>query len=211
MEMTDGPTVRELTAAALSKDIILRRLKGDLIISPILQQEQVGDGSVDISLGTRFIRSRRAKVTEIDFPELDKDKIRSFQESVVVPFGEKYILHPRSFVLGCTFEFVALPGDVCGFVLSRSSYGRTGLLVATATFVHPGWRGCLTLELENLGEIPVILRPLSTVGQLVLFSAAKMPERTKAKVIPVGPTFTTLKEDPRWAKISGLASKGHGR
>jgi dCTP deaminase len=202
----DGPEKQALpSGAVLSKETLLRRLKDDLIISPILEKSQVGDGSVDISIGTRFIRSRRAKTTEINFPQLDKDKIRSFQESVVVPFGEHYILHPRSFVLGCTFEFIALPLDVCGFVLSRSSYGRAGLLIATATFVHPGWRGCLTLELENLGEIPIILHPLSAVGQLVLLNAAKLPEQPKAKSIPESPTLTTINEDPRWKKIDGLS------
>ncbi len=193
--------------AVLSKEMLLQRLKEDLIVSPILEKSQVGDGSVDISLGTRFIRSRRSKMTQIDFPSLNKEKIRSFQESVVVPFGEQYILHPRSFVLGCTFEFIALPLDICGFVLSRSSYGRAGLLIATATFVHPGWRGCLTLELENLGEIPIILHPLSAVGQLVLLNASKLPKQPEAKIIPVSPTFTTLNEDPRWKKIAALYPK----
>jgi dCTP deaminase len=193
--------------AVLSRETLLHRLKDDLVISPILEPSQVGDGSVDISLGTRFIRPRRSRMTTIDFPELDKEKVRSFQESVVVPFGERYILHPRGFVLGCTFEFIALPLDICGFVLSRSSYGRVGLLIATATFVHPGWRGCLTLELENLGEIPIILHPLSAVGQLVLLNAAKLPVRPRAKIIPVGPTFTTINEDPRWSKIKALSPK----
>ena len=192
------------SGAVLSRKTLLDRLKDDLIISPILEDSQIGEGSVDISLGTRFIRSRRAKATQINFPDLDKQKIRSFQESIVVPFGEHYILHPRSFVLGCTFEFIALPRDICGFVLSRSSYGRAGLLIATATFVHPGWRGCLTLELENLGEIPLILQPLSAVGQIVLLRATELPEQPLAKRIPVGPTFTTLSEDPRWGKIAAL-------
>ncbi len=206
--MTAGDVTQELpSAAVLSKETLLRRLREDLIVSPILEDSQVGNGSVDISLGTRFIRSRRSRMTQINFPKLDKETIRSFQESVVVPFGENYILHPRSFVLGCTFEFIALPVDVCGFVLSRSSYGRAGLLIATATFVHPGWRGCLTLELENLGEIPIILQPLSTVGQLVLLNAAKLQKVPTAKFIPVGPTFTTLNSDPRWKKIEALSPK----
>lgn len=193
--------------AVLSRETLLQRLKDDLVISPILEPSQVGDGSVDISLGTRFIRPRRSRMTKIDFPKLDKETVRSFQESVVVPFGEKYILHPRSFVLGCTFEFIGLPLDICGFVLSRSSYGRAGLLIATATFVHPGWRGCLTLELENLGEIPIILHPLSAVGQLVLLNAAKLSKPPGAKIIPVGPTFTTINEDPRWEKIEALSTR----
>jgi len=191
--------------AVLSKETLRRRLKRDLIISPILDESQIGDGSIDISLGTRFITSRRSKLSQIDFPKLDLKEMQSFQESVVVPFGEHFTLHPNSFALGCTFEFIAFPNDVCGFVLSRSSYGRAGLLIATATFVHPGWHGCLTLELENLGEIPIILRPLSTVGQLVLLNATPLPSKPKAKSIPVAPTFTTLNDDPRWKKIEALA------
>lgn len=190
--------------AVLSKETLQTRLKDDLIVSPILDSSQIGDGSIDISLGTRFITSRRSKLSEIDFPKLNLKEMQKFQESVVVPFGDDFTLHPNSFALGCTFEFIALPTDVCGFVLSRSSYGRAGLLIATATFVHPGWRGCLTLELENLGEIPIILRPLSTVGQLVLLNAAALPEMPKVKSIPVAPTFTTLDQDTRWKKIEAV-------
>lgn len=204
-----GSTEQSLpNGAVLSQHILVQRLRKDLVVSPILEKSQVGDGSVDVSLGTRFIRSRRSKTTQIDFPSLDKETNRSFQESVVVPFGEHYILHPRSFVLGCTFEFIKLPLDICALVISRSSYGRAGLLIATAMFVHPGWRGCLTLELENLGEIPIKLQPLSTVGQLVFLSAAKLPEQPKAKIIPVSPMFTTLNEDPRWKKIAALKQNG---
>lgn len=199
------PKSIQQSGAVLSKVTLSRRLNEDLVISPILDDSQVGDGSVDISLGTRFIRSRRSKMTEIDFPSLQQEDIHSFQESVVVPFNEEYILHPRGFALGCTFEFISLPLDICGFVLSRSSYGRAGLLIATATFVHPGWKGCLTLELENLGEIPIKLRPLSTVGQLVLLNASPLLQQPEAKLIPVGPTFTTLNEDPRWKKIDALS------
>jgi len=97
-------------------------------------------------------------------------------------------------------EFISLPSDIAGFVLSRSGYGRTGLLIATATYIHPGWKGCLTLELENLGELPVALWPGSYVGQLVLLSAEKV-EEPLLKSIPVGPVFSRLTEAPRWQKL----------
>lgn len=190
--------------AVLTRDELVRRLNVDIVISPLLEQAQIGDGSIDISLGTRFITSQKSQMTEIDPSEISAQQIRSFQKASVTAFDEKFILHPSSFVLGCTFEFIALPMDICGFVLSRSSYGRAGLLIATATFVHPGWQGCLTLELENLGEIPISLRPLSTIGQLVLLNAAPVSNATKFKSIPVGPGFTTLSEDARWKKLKKM-------
>jgi dCTP deaminase len=200
--MTSDPQV---AYAVLSKDELLRRLGEDLIVSPILERSsQIGEGSIDISLGTRFIVSRRSAVGAIDPKILDLTEIRKFQEPVVVPFSRKLILHPRNFVLGCTFEFIVMPKDLCGFVLSRSSYGRAGLLVATATYVHPYWHGCLTLELENLGEIPIVLRPGSTIAQLVVMRASPLSSPPPLKSIPVGPVFSTLHSDPRWKKLESI-------
>jgi dCTP deaminase len=52
-------------------------------------------------------------------------------------------------------------------VTSRSKWGRAGLVIATATAVHPGFNGTVTLELINLGEIPLVLYPGLRVAQLV--------------------------------------------
>jgi dCTP deaminase len=51
--------------------------------------------------------------------------------------------------------------------MSRSSWGRLGLIVATAAMVQPGYKGCLTLELVNSSESPIALYPGLSVGQLV--------------------------------------------
>lgn len=85
-----------------------------------------------------------------------------------VRFGEDFILHPRSFVLGVTLEWLRLPCDLAGYVTGRSSWGRRGLVIATAAGVHPGFTGCLTLELANLGDVPIAIRPGMAIGQLFL-------------------------------------------
>ena len=180
------------------------------MITPILDREQIGEGSVDIRLSTQFIVNKRPQLSEIDPMTLTAEKVRKFQELVVVPFEDRFMLHPGSFLLGCTLEFIALPDDICGFVLSRSGYGRAGLLVATATYVHPGWHGCLTLELENLGEVPIALWPGSRVGQLVLMRADRVA-MPKLKLIPVGPRFSNLAEDSRWEEIRDYPGKDKNR
>ena len=198
-----------LHAAVLSKDALLWRLysKRDLAISPILDpSRQIGEGSIDITLGTRFIASQRSQVAKIDPKTLTPEEIRKFQKAEVVPFGRELTLHAKHFLLGCTFEFIALPSDLCGFVLSRSSYGRAGLLIATATYVHPCWQGCLTLELENLGEVPIVLRPGSLIGQLVLMNSSDLAKKPLFKWIPVGPMFTSLADDPAWQKLDSFIS-----
>jgi deoxycytidine triphosphate deaminase len=49
----------------------------------------------------------------------------------------------------------------------NSSLGRLGLIVhATAGFCDPGWRGTLTLELNNLTRVPIKLYPRLLIAQL---------------------------------------------
>jgi len=59
-----------------------------------------------------------------------------------------------------------LPRDLAAFVVGRSSWGRLGLVVATAIGVHPGYRGIITLELTNLGEVPILLYPGWPIAQV---------------------------------------------
>jgi deoxycytidine triphosphate deaminase len=53
----------------------------------------------------------------------------------------------------------------------NSSLGRLGLIVhATAGFCDPGWRGTLTLELNNLTRVPIKLYPGLPIAQLSFLS-----------------------------------------
>ena len=83
------------------------------------------------------------------------------------------MLQPRSFVLGVTLEWIRLPADKAAYVVGRSSWGRYGLIIATATGVHPGFTGCLTLELSNVGEIPIRVKPGTTVCQLFIHDVSR--------------------------------------
>ena len=57
--------------------------------------------------------------------------------------------------------------DLVAFVEGRSSLGRKGLSVATATHIAPGFHGVVVLELTNLGMVPLQLCPGMPVAQLV--------------------------------------------
>jgi dCTP deaminase len=83
-----------------------------------------------------------------------------------VRFGNRYTLHPGNFVLSATLEWIRLPRNMAAYVIGRSSWGRRGLIIATATGVHPSFTGCLTLELTNVGELPICIYPGMTICQL---------------------------------------------
>jgi dCTP deaminase len=155
-----------------------------LIISPILNwKEQVkrGSASVDLRLSCSFTIPKRSQLTNFD-PLLESKykrksvkavngngrKPRSRQNDLYVGIGDYLVLHPRQFVLGNTLEWIHLPCNYAAYVVGRSSWGREGLVIATATGVHPGYSGVLTLELTNLGEIPLKLYPGITIAQLFI-------------------------------------------
>jgi len=46
------------------------------------------------------------------------------------------------------------------------------LIIATATGVHPGFTGCLTLELFNSGEVPIALYPGMAISQFFMHTVA---------------------------------------
>lgn len=147
-----------------------------LIITPtpnLEELERSGSGSVDLRLGTWFMSLRQARVACLTAGEEDQEA--QLTKMHYVAFGDQYILHPRSFVLSVTLEWLRMPGELAAYVTGRSSWGRRGLVIATATGVHPGFRGCLTLELSNLGEIPVAISPGIRICQLFIHNVMTSP------------------------------------
>jgi dCTP deaminase len=159
--------------SVLGRDDIERALAdGDLdrrlIVTPLLDPAQVGRGAIDLRLGTEFLLLRRTRKAGLNPAEDNQQIVEEMQERVIVPLGEELWLHPRHFVLAVTLEFLGLPKDMGAYLVGRSSWGRLGLVVATAVYVHPGFRGCLTLELVNEGDSPICLTPGSRVAQLAV-------------------------------------------
>jgi dCTP deaminase len=125
--------------------------------------------------------------------------LKKMQERHVARFGHYFILHPRSLALASTFEYVCIPPDLECQVEGRSSWARIGLQIATANSVEPGFKGVLTLELSNVGTIPIELYPGVRIAQLV-FHDAKPPvshpyHGSRKYRCPVGPEFSRLQAE----------------
>jgi dCTP deaminase len=160
-----------------------------LIVTPLLEESQVGEASVDLRLGTEFLLLRRTRQAGLDVGAHDFEaQIDDVYERLVVPFGEGLWLHPQQFALGATLEFIRLPSTLGAYVLSRSSWGRLGLLVATAVMVQPGFAGSLTLELVNAGDSPIRLYPGTAIAQLAVHSLLEVTEYVPLDPNYVGPT-----------------------
>ncbi len=162
------------------KDIKSYLAEGKLEIEPLTNPEQqIQPSSVDLILSNEF---RVFEHTEKAFIDPLKDGgLEEYTRLKKVEDGP-FIIHPGQFVLGSTKERVKIPYDLVGRLEGRSSLGRLGIVVhSTAGYVDPGFYGTLTLEIGNMGNMPVALYPGMRVCQLTLVKMSSEPERTYDK------------------------------
>jgi len=150
-------------ASVLSDGTIARLVgEGRIRIDP-WDEALVQPASVDLRLGDSFRVFHNHRASAIDL----RDPPTNLTEQVNVADGEAFIIHPGEFCLGRTLEYVELPDDIVARIEGKSSLGRLGLIVhATAGFCDPGWKGTLTLELNNLTRVPIKLYPGLPIAQL---------------------------------------------
>lgn len=185
-------------------------LDSRLYVTPLLKDSQVGTSSVDVRLGSEFLQLRRTTGAGLDPKVQGETETEDMLERIVVPLGEGMWLHPGHFVLAATLEYIRLPADIGAYVVGRSSWGRVGLIVATAVMAHPGFTGCLTLELVNEGDSPICLYPGVRIAQLALDKldapTAHAYGAEDKYFAPIGPEASRLaKEQPELSRIGQLA------
>jgi dCTP deaminase len=122
--------------------------------------------ALDLRLGRWFRTMRQSKVTEIQVGDSRNEE--SVSKEHYVRFNDYFVLHPGEFVIGITLEWLKLPFDLSGYVTGKSSWGRRGLIIETAAGIHPGFTGCLTLELANVGAAPIKLNPGMQICQIFI-------------------------------------------
>jgi dCTP deaminase len=163
------------------RDIRARLAAGDLKIAPMLDERvQIQPASVDLRLSSEFIVYRPGDVLCLD--PRDPDSLSAAVERIAVVDGDSFLLSPGDFALGSTLETVSIPEDLVGQVDGRSSVGRLAVVVhATAGLIDPGFTGQITLELSNIGRIPVRLYPGMRIAQIVLLRMTSRAERPYGK------------------------------
>jgi len=171
------------------RDILERIKRRDLVIEPLDKEVQIGPSSVDLRLGNKFRVFKLSDHALID-PKNYSDRrihelclnsntrIYEHEFTRLYASDKPFILHPGEFVLASLLEKVKLPRDLVGSLEGRSSLGRVGLMVhSTAGVVAPGFEGTLTLELANVGKLPIKLYPGMRICQIV-FQELKSPAMT---------------------------------
>jgi dCTP deaminase len=150
----------------LSDQDIKKALKaGDITIKDF-DPKRLQPASYDILLGNKFVLTESHTTQFID----PAKKIWPQTREINIKDNESFVLHPGISILGTTWDFVGAKGDFLIQISGKSSLARIGLIVHnTAGIINPGHYLNITLELCNLNNVPIILRPKMEIAQL-LFS-----------------------------------------
>lgn len=151
---------------------------------------QLGSCALDLRLGNSFLVFNHSKTPYLD-PQNPKTLAGATSE-ITVNDGEAFTLHPGEFVLAATTEHITMPDDLMGRLEGRSSIGRLGVVVhSTAATIEAGFKGNITLELANMGRIPVMLYPdmrICSISFEQLTSPAEVPYYKKKQAKYAGQT-----------------------
>ena len=171
---------RDIKSALASKKII---------ITPAVDFEtQLGSCMVDLKLGNTFRVFKHSSTPFLD-PK-NPQTLSNVTSEITIPDTEAFVLHPGEFALAVTKEYIQMPDDLTATLEGRSSIGRLGVVVhSTAANIECGFRGNITLELANMGRIPVLLYPgmrICAVSFQQLSSPAEVPYFKKKSAKYVG-------------------------
>lgn len=158
----------------LTKEQILNFIREEkLIISPLLEQDQIGDLAIDFRLGNNFLVTIHSGNPFIDASLNNEDRFpikASFQETRR-QLGETFLFHPNQTVLASSLEYVKLPQNVYAELTMRSSHLRLGM--SLSAILQPGYCGCISIEITNANKVPINLTIGSCIFQARLFEINK--------------------------------------
>ncbi len=146
---------------------------GDIVLEGF-EKKRLQPASYDIRLGNTFIINQTHSTTAID----PVKGIYPKTETIEVKDGEEFVLHPGVSILGYSKERFGSKRYLIE-VNGKSSLARIGLIVHnSASIVNPGHYLNIALELCNLNNVPIILRPGMEIAQLTFSTISSDTKRS---------------------------------
>lgn len=134
---------------------------GEIVLEPF-DPKRLQPATYDIRLGNTFIVNDAHSTKAID----PAKGVYPNTQTIDVEDGEEFILHPGVSILGYSKERFGSENYLIE-VNGKSSLARIGLIVHnSASIVNPGHYLNIALELCNLNNVPIVLRPGMEIAQL---------------------------------------------
>lgn len=143
------------------KDILAEVKDGHITLEPF-SEKQLQPATYDICLGNTFIINDAYSTKAID----PAKGVYPQTQTIEILDGEEFVLHPGVSILGYSKERFGSDNYLIE-VNGKSSLARIGLIVHnSASIVNPGHYLNIALELCNLNNVPIVLRPGMEIAQL---------------------------------------------
>ena len=160
----------------LSDTDIKKEVKRKTITIETFDESRLQPASYDIVLGNVFIVNDAHTTSFID----PANKVFPKTHETRVADGEAFVLHPGVSILGHSKDYFGSDHYLIE-VNGKSSLARIGLLIHnSAALINPGHFLQVALELCNLNNVPIILRPGMAIAQLT-FSPLSSPPKQNYK------------------------------
>ncbi len=144
------------------RDIMKAMEEGKISIIPF-DPKRLQPASVDVTLDRTFLIFDTVNHHVIDV----RQPVENLMRRVEIDENTPFILHPGEFALGGVYEETGVGNDVVGRLEGKSSIGRLGIIIhATAGYLDPGNKLKMTLELSNVGSLPVKLYYRMPIAQM---------------------------------------------
>jgi dCTP deaminase len=142
-----------------------------LEISP-LNLQNISSVSMDICVGRHLWEFNDKNVPYFDS---NKNNIKEFLDNhtreydLIKDLDEKLIIHKDQFFLLEVLEEIHFNRHISGHVLGKSSIGRLGLIIQTASIINPMQMQKLVLEVKNISPITLIFHYGAPIAQIQFF------------------------------------------
>ncbi|MHA1321777.1 MAG: 2'-deoxycytidine 5'-triphosphate deaminase domain-containing protein [Candidatus Helarchaeota archaeon] len=137
-----------------------------------LNPQNISSVSMDISVGRYFWEF---KDKDVPFFDSQKHRIKEFlkeytrQYDLLKDYDGKLIIHKDQFFLLEVLEEIHFNRHVSGHVLGKSSIGRLGLIIQTASIINPMQMQKLVLEIKNISPITLIFYYKEPIAQIQFY------------------------------------------
>jgi dCTP deaminase len=137
----------------------------------ILSAQSIRARRVDAPHDRRYSKSAGRHMIEPFVERIVHDNGKSYglgPASYDVRVKREVMLEPGLLEIASTLEHVCIPDDIAAQILDKSSWIRKGVS-AFNTWIDPGFRGHITLELVNHTPMTIIIGAGEPIVQLVFF------------------------------------------
>lgn len=183
-------------------DILSLVKKGEITLDPF-NQKQLQPASYDIRLGNTFIVNEPHSTKAID----PMKGIYPKTHTIEIKDGEEFVLHPGVSILGYSKEKFGSDQYLIE-VNGKSSLARIGLIVHnSASIVNPGHYLNIALELCNLNNVPIVLRPGMEIAQLTFSTLSSHTKKSYKETGRYSQNNFASYVPPKTGPLARVASK----